>query len=608
MKKLAVLILLIFISEITIAQAPPLFQNTQTISSRTTLYKTLGGFTADSGIIISNTFPDTASANFSTVSRYNSIIRVGTQLWYRNLNPNRWTLLLSQISGGYLPISDTAAMLAGYKTYFPRTAISAGTGISYNNTTGVITNSAPDQTVTITAGTGITVSGTYPNFTVTNSSTSSGGTVTSVGTNNSTGLVGGTITTTGVLLIDTVKISTRAWRQKGIDSVSALLGAKLNISDTAAMLSNRLKISDTATMLSGYVREVRFLDSLTNVQSRIQTKQPLLTLTTTGSSGAATLVGSTLNIPVYTGTGGSGTVTSIATNAATGIFGGTITTSGTLTIDTLNISTRLWRQKGIDSLAAIISAGINGTTNYLSKFTSATTIGNSLVYDDGSKIIIGGTSGGSLFNVLGQAAVTNTTTYSSGTSTALGVQAITTYSGSLPTSNVSFSSSISSFFPTFNGNTTIEGGSTAFSSFLPVNTISFTNTGTANIINSTGGIKAISAINIQSNDAGTVNGTVNRTAGMQISGIFKVTGATATITRGDHYQLLISDINEYGNGTNVTNKWGIYQVGTNDVNLLNGQLRLPNLAVYADNTAALAGGLTAGTLYRTSTGSVMVVY
>lgn len=608
MKKLAVLILLIFISEITIAQVPPLFQNTQTISSKSTLYKTLGGFTADSGIIISNTFADTTSANFSTVSRYNSIIRVGTQLWYRNLNPNRWTLLLSQISGGYLPISDTAAMLAGYKTYFPRTAISAGTGISYNNTTGVITNSAPDQTVTITAGTGITVSGTYPNFTVTNSSTSSGGTVTSVGTNNSTGLVGGTITTTGVLLIDTVKISTRAWRQKGIDSVSALLGAKLNISDTAAMLSNRLKISDTATMLSGYVREVRFLDSLTNVQSRIQTKQPLLTLTTTGSSGAATLVGSTLNIPVYTGTGGSGTVTSIATNAATGIFGGTITTSGTLTIDTLNISTRLWRQKGIDSLAAIISAGINGTTNYLSKFTSATTIGNSLVYDDGSKIIIGGTSGGSLFNVLGQAAVTNTTTYSSGTSTALGVQATTTYSGSLPTSNVSFSSSISSFFPTFNGNTTIEGGSTAFSSFLPVNTITFTSSGTANIINSTGGIKAISAINIQSNDAGTVNGTVNRTAGMQISGIFKVTGATATITRGDHYQLLISDINEYGNGTNVTNKWGIYQVGTDDVNLLNGQLRLPNLAVYADNTAALAGGLTAGTLYRTSTGSVMVVY
>lgn len=33
-----------------------------------------------------------------------------------------------------------------------------------------------------------------------------------------------------------------------------------------------------------------------------------------------------------------------------------------------------------------------------------------------------------------------------------------------------------------------------------------------------------------------------------------------------------------------------------------------NLPVYADNTAALAGGLIAGDLYRTSTGDLMIVY
>jgi hypothetical protein len=49
-----------------------------------------------------------------------------------------------------------------------RAAISAGTGISYNNTTGVVTNAAPDQTVAIAGGTGISTSGTYPSFTVTN--------------------------------------------------------------------------------------------------------------------------------------------------------------------------------------------------------------------------------------------------------------------------------------------------------------------------------------------------------------------------------------------------------------------------------------------------------
>ena len=45
----------------------------------------------------------------------------------------------------------------------------AGTGIAISGG-NVITNTAPDQTVTMTDGTGIDVTGTYPNFTVTNSS------------------------------------------------------------------------------------------------------------------------------------------------------------------------------------------------------------------------------------------------------------------------------------------------------------------------------------------------------------------------------------------------------------------------------------------------------
>ena len=60
----------------------------------------------------------------------------------------------------------------------------AGTGMSLttNDTTDslTVTNSAPDQVVALSPGTGISVSGTYPNFTITNTSPSSGGTVTSV--------------------------------------------------------------------------------------------------------------------------------------------------------------------------------------------------------------------------------------------------------------------------------------------------------------------------------------------------------------------------------------------------------------------------------------------
>ena len=44
--------------------------------------------------------------------------------------------------------------------------VTAGTGISIAS--DVITNTAPDQTVSLTAGTGIGVSGTYPNFTIAN--------------------------------------------------------------------------------------------------------------------------------------------------------------------------------------------------------------------------------------------------------------------------------------------------------------------------------------------------------------------------------------------------------------------------------------------------------
>ncbi|CAB4121939.1 hypothetical protein UFOVP25_47, partial [uncultured Caudovirales phage] len=156
---------------------------------------------------------------------------------------------LSNLGG--LNISDTATMLSGYKTYYPRNAISAGTGITYNASTGVITNSSP----------------------------STGGTVTSVATDAT--MTGGTITTSGTLKVDTTVMATRLRVQKGIDSLGAA-------------------------------------------------KQGNITLTTTGTSGAATFSANTLNIPQYqsvltnpiTGTGTSGQVTyfngtnSITSNAA----------------------------------------------------------------------------------------------------------------------------------------------------------------------------------------------------------------------------------------------------------------------------------------------------
>lgn len=68
-----------------------------------------------------------------------------------------------------------------------RNSVSGGTGISYNSTTGVITNSAPDQTVALNGGTGISTSGTYPSFTITNTAPDQVVSLTGAGTTSVTG-------------------------------------------------------------------------------------------------------------------------------------------------------------------------------------------------------------------------------------------------------------------------------------------------------------------------------------------------------------------------------------------------------------------------------------
>lgn len=130
------------------------------------------------------------------------------------------TDLILYLATNYYPLSSNPA------GYIDLTDLSAGIGISYDNLTGVITNSAPDQivglsttgvgfsvtgtypnftlqntlpdqTVALTAGAGIGITGTYPNFTITNNSPSSGGTVTSIATSGP--ITGGTITSTGTI-------------------------------------------------------------------------------------------------------------------------------------------------------------------------------------------------------------------------------------------------------------------------------------------------------------------------------------------------------------------------------------------------------------------------
>jgi hypothetical protein len=103
-----------------------------------------------------------------------------------------------------------------------------------------------------------------------------------------------------------------------------------------------------------------------NLTSRFATKQPNITLTTTGTSGAATLSGAVLNIPQYTG--GSGTVTSVATGY--GLSGGTITTTGTLRLDSATVFNRIRDsivnvKIGNDTIKILKQEYLASTTNIL---------------------------------------------------------------------------------------------------------------------------------------------------------------------------------------------------------------------------------------------------
>ena len=189
------------------------------------------------------------------------------------------------------------------------TSLSAGTGISIGGTTTVpiVTNTLPDQTVVLTQGGTTTITGTYPNFTI-SSADQYTGTVTSVAAL--------TLGTTGTDLSSSVANST----------TTPVI--TLNVPTASATNRGALSSTDWSNFNTAYTNRIT-------------------SLTTTGSSGSATLISNTLNIPTYTlaglgGIGGSGTTNQIAYFTAS-------TTIGSLTTATYPSLTELSYVKGVTS-------------------------------------------------------------------------------------------------------------------------------------------------------------------------------------------------------------------------------------------------------------------
>jgi hypothetical protein len=112
-------------------------------------------------------------------------------------------------------------------------------------------------------------------------------------------------------------------------------GSLTSISGGTGITVSPNPITTTGTVSADLSVLMELTDTtLLNLTTRFATKQNNITLTTTGTSGASTLVGSTLNIPQYSG-GGTGTVTSVGSGY--GLLGGPITITGTLTVDTSTV-------------------------------------------------------------------------------------------------------------------------------------------------------------------------------------------------------------------------------------------------------------------------------
>jgi hypothetical protein len=248
---------------------------------------------------------------------------------------------------GVITIPTNNNQITNGSNYITLGSLSAGVGISYNNTTGVITNSAPDQTVALTASTGISVTGTYPNFTITNTSPSSGGTVTSVAMTVPTGLSvsGSPITTSG-----TLAVSLASGYSIPTTSSQATWDTAYSLRITTAslplvLIGNLISMNQATALQNGFLTYTDF--------TTFNNKQNALTLTTTGTSGAATLVGATLNIPQYTDAY-TGTVTSVAalTIGTTGTdLSSTVANSTTTPVITLNVPTASAANRGALSSA-----------------------------------------------------------------------------------------------------------------------------------------------------------------------------------------------------------------------------------------------------------------
>jgi hypothetical protein len=226
--------------------------------------------------------------------------------------------------------------------------LTAGTGINTSGTypSFTVTNSAPDQTVALTAGTGISTSGTYPNFTVTNSAPDRTVALTQGGTTTITGTYPNFTISSADQFQGTVTSVTGASPVASSGGATPAISLAANYGDTqnpyASKTANFVLAAPNGSAGAPTFRAVVSADIPTLNQNTTGTASNVTgtVAIANGGTGATSAATALTNLGAYAAsnpsgyTSNTGTVTSVAATvpAFLSVSGSPITTSGTLGI------------------------------------------------------------------------------------------------------------------------------------------------------------------------------------------------------------------------------------------------------------------------------------